>query len=279
MGTNENDDLSVVYKKCICKLSHAHIKYSKCDDTHFGRINNGKTVEWAQERLWDKPIVKIDPSNGPWIAIVLESPHIHEYKILEDEPIGPAQNKTGRMLKNKLPSKLALTESLDANIMSYNVLIMNSIQFQTSLGYDTKIFRDRIWLDVWLNGGRDSFLTRLSTYNPCIIINACTIGDHSWDPFYRQKKISFEYINAICSLIEKDEGSNSLLMKQQDSCSTAIYDGKYLKGLGYTLRGFVQTAIDSLYSELKKPQLFISSHPSSVDFCKSESKLERLNPM
>ena len=83
------------------------------------------------------------------IALVLESPHIKEF----DEGgkgIKPAQGHTGYSLKENLPDlikQIGLPKELHG---VYKMQIINAIQYQTSLGLNTEIFRDRIWLNCWL---------------------------------------------------------------------------------------------------------------------------------
>lgn len=108
------------------------------------------------------------------IAVVLESPHIAEYK---NEIISPAMGTTGYKLKKHLQDLLCKIVT-DDDI--YKVILMNSVQYQCSLGKDPRLYRDNMWLKLWYNERlRDNFILRLQKYKPDIVLNLCTSGDHS----------------------------------------------------------------------------------------------------
>lgn len=83
----------------------------------------------------------------------------------------------------------------------YNVILANAIQYQCSLGVDTKIYRDRVWLDLWLfKGFNKKAITRLQSYKPDIIINFCTEGSHLKDhlrPNRTKTVINKKYVDSI----------------------------------------------------------------------------------
>lgn len=113
------------------------------------------------------------------IALVLESPHIHEYDLYYN-PIGPAQGKTGKNIKNKLTSRQNLITHLNHNNV-YLIRIMNPIQFQASC-YHSLNNHDRnetkkVFRFLFGKKGfnlRQNFIFRLRNYNPDIIYNCCT---------------------------------------------------------------------------------------------------------
>ena len=47
----------------------------------------------------------------------------------------------------------------------YKVILMNSIQYQCSLGCNPKKYRDHNWIQYWFSQGKEEFLERLQIYN------------------------------------------------------------------------------------------------------------------
>lgn len=151
------------------------------------------------------------------IVIVLESPHIDEY--LSDNKFGPtpAIGKTGTNLQKyfnheKIFEKIERTDEYQ----NYRVILMNVIQYQCSLGVDTKIFRDDIFdgllEDVDIVG---DFVNRLKSYNPNVIFNGCTEGKNK----IRRKKIS---------KIIRDNFDNVILFEMNHpSCWERKKDGSF----------------------------------------------------
>lgn len=121
------------------------------------------------------------------IVLVLESPHTQEYDEYK-KPIGPAYGKTGYNINEYLED--ILNEALSRNIIvrplksaSYDLIVMNAIQYQTSLGVSTCIYRDAMFLRCWEDVNfRKSFYKRLRNImdkqTSCIVINCCTRGQH-----------------------------------------------------------------------------------------------------
>ena len=80
-------------------------------------------------------------------------------------------------------------------LYAYRVILMNSIQFQCSLGEIPKKYRDYMWLSLWFgtnNLFKNDFINRLNSYNPSYIFNFCTIGNHT-------KKEYIEFCLQKCS--------------------------------------------------------------------------------
>ncbi|HOO74201.1 MAG: hypothetical protein H7A31_04775 [Thermotogae bacterium] len=125
------------------------------------------------------------------VVLILESPHKDEYtgySMQENSfcPIAPANGKTGFAIeKYKNSSKNAEYYSLRELIMNftdikkekYAVILCNPVQYQTSLGSFTGKFyrdlRDDMWKSMYPYFEKD-FIKRIKSYNPELIINACT---------------------------------------------------------------------------------------------------------
>ena len=111
------------------------------------------------------------------ILIILESPHRFEFDI-NGNPVGLAMGKTGENLFSLFTHALKKSNMLIEN-GSYNVILTNAIQYQTSCGLnpiDRKI-RDSNFLDIYNNyGGEEDFRKRIYTIKPKYSFNLCTGG-------------------------------------------------------------------------------------------------------
>jgi len=118
--------------------------------------------------------------NRKKIVIVLESPHISEFD-LQGNPLGPAHGTTGRLFDNnfaKLINKSLVMRSLKNK--TYDVIIMNAVQYQCSLGKPLKISknklnRDKNWILCFFGKGND-LIQRIKAIKPDVVINLCTKG-------------------------------------------------------------------------------------------------------
>lgn len=262
----------IIYKKIMSLEFNKNI----CDDNKVAcaRYNKSKwELEYnyilKEDRNKNRNKVKIEQKKNKRIVIILESPHRNEYDI--DSKLGyPALGKTGENLNNnleeiinkKLKNKIKETEV-------YDIILMNAVQYQTSLGIDTKVFRDRIWLTLWIeNDLRNNFIKRLEMYNPDIILNFCSKGDHTKDFITNiigkdLSKIGNDFINSLeidnISFKENEvKYRNEVLAKKEKS-----KDGK--KFIGFTLRNFVKNAIQKYVDDngLIDIKIFRGPHPSS----------------
>lgn len=126
--------------------------------------------------------------NNKTIVILLESPHIDEFNIQgQTYTTAPAWGKTGTMINKYFI--IALNNSIRAiqnncqnfltNITTYDVLLVNAIQYQCSLGMRPINIgiRNKVFACLW-NKTSDSFrqdlIERLNILNPDLIVNACT---------------------------------------------------------------------------------------------------------
>ena len=118
-------------------------------------------------------ISEIENQNCSTIAVVLESPHIKEF-YPNGNPIGPAMGKTGENISKYLLPILK-KEKIKGK---YKVILVEAVSFQCSNGESpiNSQNRDKVFRYTWKNGGEKDFLQRLNSYNPEIVINACTGG-------------------------------------------------------------------------------------------------------
>lgn len=169
----------------------------ECPDIYAGDVNNGVIKEWISK---EERMKKIKVKNGRHIqsydfsklepdtkrnsiVIILESPHKNEYELdqLWDKP-NPAVSATGTKLGNNINDLIGAVSKSYPQINSgkYQIVLMNSIQYQCSLGVTplNVTVRDLVFSKIWkLNEIRESFVTRLESYNPQFIFNLCTMGE------------------------------------------------------------------------------------------------------
>ena len=135
----------------------------------------------------------------PTIALVLESPHVEEFK----DELAPAKGRTGQNISKYLLRNLLnyLTTSTEDNIIRlfanntisngvYRLLLINPIQYQCSLGVSRKGIRDKVFSECWKNHlFVNDFVKRLKLSQPTIIINCCTGGQQGGDQAGLQKMV------------------------------------------------------------------------------------------
>jgi hypothetical protein len=98
--------------------------------------------------------------------MVLESPHRDEYKD-HQKPV-PANGQTGRNIRRYLPCI--------PHVKEMGLVLLNAIPYQCSLGEKDRAFRDRIFSEIWQQGGKTCFESRLrGTFsNGDVVLNCCT---------------------------------------------------------------------------------------------------------
>ncbi|MFY9183211.1 MAG: hypothetical protein WBJ45_11735 [Limnohabitans sp.] len=120
------------------------------------------------------------------LLIILESPHVDEYKMNSDgsiSAIGPANGQTGRSLRTYLDTAtVEIAKQINFKTPEkFNLLLMNAVPYQCSLGKRLKgqnsRDRDAVFLNCW-NYAKEDFIERLMRYanEKTIVINACTKG-------------------------------------------------------------------------------------------------------
>ena len=151
-------------------LSHLSIPSTPCGDQFVFILGKDK-VEFKD---WKRKEVR--ESENKKLIIILESPHKDEYKN-EAEP-EPAKGKTGENIANFLNIVLKTLPSDE-----YDVILMNAIQYQCSMGVPTNFFRTLSFVALWFDGGKEDFearLRKLKLTKYDVVINACTVGGGSY---------------------------------------------------------------------------------------------------
>lgn len=111
------------------------------------------------------------------ICVILESPHRLEYDAA-NQPIALVMGKTGCLFFDRFP-KLLSESKMPMKDGTYNVMLMNAVQYQTSCGLNPidRSIRDRNWLDIYeKHGGEMDLKKRIFSLKPRHTINLCTGG-------------------------------------------------------------------------------------------------------
>jgi hypothetical protein len=100
----------------------------------------------------------------------MESPHTDEFI----EEWGPAKGKTGVQIRKHIATIVA---GLGGRLSE--LILVNAIQHQCSLGVPTRRYRDKVFRSLWKNGGSEDFERRLKQlYRPGdMLFNCCTGSD------------------------------------------------------------------------------------------------------
>lgn len=137
----------------------------------------------------------------PVIALVIESPHVDEFFVKQQEgykerkPPRPAMGDAGENLEKYILGNLAKYQCINDQkedgayfVTSsrltqgkYRLYLVNAVQYQCSLGKlgkgsITKERKNRIVNEFFNKYGKDCFVNRLKKIQPKIIINCCTKG-------------------------------------------------------------------------------------------------------
>ena len=119
------------------------------------------------------------------IVVVLESPHKYEYDPITGMALGPAMGTTGTLFIQHFASILSRSSNISLiNGNRYDVVLVNAIQYQCSLGLPlsgksnraNKQQRDNYFIASLSNPNNNDFIRRISAINPFAVINLCTIG-------------------------------------------------------------------------------------------------------
>ena len=145
---------------------------------------NGKGSDYYYNRISVDDYIT-DKSNDI-IIVVLESPHKDEYFKDGNEKvaIGPAYGKTGDNFNKFFPLLLRnaiIDGKIKLNSEHYEIIFMNAIQYQCSLGDKPSKYRDEFFMKCWENDAcKDDFKDRLKKYlsigKERVVINCCTTG-------------------------------------------------------------------------------------------------------
>lgn len=130
-------------------------------------------------------------ANGDYILLILESPHIDEFESATRLPFGPACGKKSGSagydidfwIDNVFMNSPKFRSGLHKD--SYQLILMNSVQFQASCGTSPllKKLRDSNWVTMWQNGFSKDLINRIRWYSTSnengevIVVNLCTFGN------------------------------------------------------------------------------------------------------
>lgn len=275
MKSNENSIVSIdnvkedIQNEILNRINEFSIKSEKCED------NLVATVEYINDEWKFKqnnilpndriaePNILIKNKVNDRIVIILESPHKDEYsKQITAPAMGTTGENINKYLLDILNKKIG-NPQIDKK--EYDVILMNAIQYQTSLGIDTEYFRDRVWLTLWNKGDlRKEFIKRLEGYNADIVFNFCTNGSHKKDLIYildkkrNSSNMTFQYIDSLNLNIKKKK-DNNLYIDEKVVCKVTKKDNTNV----YLLKEFVQTAIEESNLSSSNVKIFKGPHPSS----------------
>lgn len=195
--------IKILLSQAVCSQKLCDHSTKKCPDQLVGHLSYDMS---NQKFSWDEIISTKNPEkakNNPKISerknisdilnpdadtgviiLVLESPHKDEYDD-QKNPIGPANGKTGNHINKYLVSILNNAVGyLKPIYPKYDLILLNAIQYQCSLGVDPLIYRDAMFLCLWEQEKyKDDFNKRLKEiilkYNErYLLINGCTKGSH-----------------------------------------------------------------------------------------------------
>lgn len=189
MKKNENIILSLEEIKLMtAKERLALVLQKKVDDEIIGQMKFlSDKVKWGFVKRADYEAVFRKPNNDLNIAVILESPHIDEFDIknLTDEngilissrPLNNPKSRKGlKEMLNQNLSTILDNRLYNLKNEALNIVLINAIQNQCSLGFATKYFRDEHFLTLWKEKSND-FEERIKKINPFLIINCCTNGN------------------------------------------------------------------------------------------------------
>lgn len=240
MNTKAND---IVNKAIQESCSTNKVKDTICNDLFIGRITYKK--KWMWQDLDDELAVYISDNNinkikkqttdeyvlnntnENRIVVVLESPHTSEYD-LQGKSKGPARGKTGNLFV-KYFCELLSNVKLDQNCI-YDIILINSIRLQCSLGYNPEFFRDLVWLYYWKDKLiRENLIDRIKELEPDFIINLSTKGSHKHlnNGFNKEFNKKFLQLVGCDSLINLTDNTLQGLVHEELQLFSNLLKGNY----------------------------------------------------
>ena len=219
----------------------------KCEDQYIAQIeirrSNEGEVTWLTEKskIMDRSdaenIENIDKESLKTIALILESPHIAEFwkdeknKIERETPC-PAMGNTGKHIVEAFPEILlkymllhrtdkgAITNGCrDIESDTYRLKLINTVQYQCSLGEPTDNYRDDIFAEcIGKKEFKEDFKKRIKDCDPQIIINCCTTGN-------KKSNFNSEVQKIINENFSNTLRSNTLRLKGYHPASSYFFIG------------------------------------------------------
>lgn len=165
--SNSQDQPADLFSKVALRCTNSSADWSRdiCPDQYVGSLGQLGGNRDFQCRL------PVDSRpNSACFVLILESPHIHEFRGLP----GPAKGRTGIMIRSHLMEVVGAERAR----RDVGILLVNAIQFQCSLGVPTSKYRDAVFTECWKAFGQNDFeyrVARLWRRGDCVI-NACTKG-------------------------------------------------------------------------------------------------------
>lgn len=154
------------------KISDRALNYGKCPDQWVADLTSIKG-EINVQRVQRLNFCTCISKTFPRIIIILESPHVDEFKG-DVNSWGPARGTTGDNIYKLLPEMMR-SKIPDGK---YHLVLINTIQFQCSLGLTDRSIRDDVFLNCWSKDSvKSDFISRLRlvvSSEADIFINACT---------------------------------------------------------------------------------------------------------
>lgn len=151
---------------------------SRCPDQFVGAVSKfGRELNTSELFCRRVPADSRSDSSRVAVIVILESPHIREFK-KDGTAIGPLNNlNTQRSFRNMLTKACPAVHELPDGELP--VILVNAIQFQCSLAAKPKLFRTNVFLRLWAANAAVDLQTRLKRLvkHDDLLINACTKGD------------------------------------------------------------------------------------------------------
>ncbi|MBN9295322.1 MAG: hypothetical protein J0G96_15195 [Flavobacteriia bacterium] len=253
-------------------------------DEFIGELSfNIKTDDWLFKLREDfnTHFVTANSVSDNVIAVILESPHIHEFENVSLTS-NDGQNIKSRPLNN-IKSRDSLIYILE-NVMTpfydknkvYKVVLINAVQFQTSLGGIDKDIRNENWLKIWINKKGD-FLRRINEVNPTLIFNLCTQGsykkeDESFqeinDQYLKSFGLKFATVNEEQVLFEVRKLYDKEKFTLQDAVEYVLENEKLISNINYS-----KYYHPSKFTFGKSPCFPVLDKKNKINFCKSTLKI------
>ena len=166
---NPDDFERSVYRVCPSPLTSFDRR--ECPDRFVGRISELAALRDWKAAAEQPPIRRTDL---PCIVLVLESPHIDEYRTKQPYTPWPANGATGRHIRKR--AGLLVPPCWNKN--ETQLYLINAIPYQCSLGQATRLYRSKVFREAWDSGARAYFQERLKLIyrQGDLVVNACTVG-------------------------------------------------------------------------------------------------------
>ena len=154
-----------------------------CPDQLVGHIYNGsfymhksrQNIVYKMRNGVDAVTTSLKSSR---IVIILESPHIKEFTTNPIKALGPAMGRTGTLFEAHFDTLLKNSTIFNqlSKSSKHDVIFLNSVQYQCSLGQSIQKYRNRtnkIWIDCFNTLSTD-LVRRINALKPTAVINLCT---------------------------------------------------------------------------------------------------------